>query len=98
VWIWEANREDWNNLDFDCVAVLHDHTQDVKCVKWHPQREELVSCGYDDTIRFWSEVEDDDWHCSAALQAHQSTVWAVAFNKQDPNVFGTLLSIYRFSW
>ena len=23
--------------EFECVAVLHGHTQDVKMVAWHPQ-------------------------------------------------------------
>jgi hypothetical protein len=24
--------------EFECVSVLHEHTQDVKCVRWHPAR------------------------------------------------------------
>ena len=22
--------------EFECASVLHNHTQDVKCVRWHP--------------------------------------------------------------
>ena len=22
--------------DYECVSVLYEHTQDVKCVRWHP--------------------------------------------------------------
>ena len=25
--------------DFECASVLHHHTQDVKCVRWHPTDE-----------------------------------------------------------
>ncbi len=25
--------------DFECAAVLHNHTQDVKCIRWHPNQE-----------------------------------------------------------
>ena len=28
--------------DFECVSVLHEHTQDVKCVRWHPHEEVML--------------------------------------------------------
>lgn len=31
VWIWQLEED-----DFECLAVLQEHTQDVKMVKWHP--------------------------------------------------------------
>lgn len=34
VWIW--CMEDNNVDDAECLAVLQEHTQDVKMVKWHP--------------------------------------------------------------
>ena len=37
--------------DFECAAVLHGHSQDVKQVCWHPFRDWLVSCSYDDSIK-----------------------------------------------
>ena len=35
VWIWEEMDDD----NFETIAVLQDHTQDVKCVRWHPEEE-----------------------------------------------------------
>jgi WD40 repeat protein len=67
--------------DFECVAVLQEHSQDVKFVKWHPNEDVLVSCSYDDTIRIWTDQDDDDWSCSQVLQGHSSTVWSVDFDK-----------------
>ncbi len=64
--------------DFECIAVLQEHSQDVKMVKWHPSEEILVSCSYDDTIKVW--MERDDWECVATLLGHTSTVWAVDFD------------------
>lgn len=29
--------------EFECIAVLHGHTQDVKSVKWHPAKEVINS-------------------------------------------------------
>ena len=27
------------DADFECMGVLMEHTQDVKCVAWHPSEE-----------------------------------------------------------
>lgn len=40
----------------------------------------LASCSYDNTIRFFHE-EDDDWSSFATLEGHESTVWAISFDK-----------------
>ncbi|GJP70714.1 hypothetical protein CLOP_g1624 [Closterium sp. NIES-67] len=96
VWIWEvpggssgvAGRIGVGPAsDFDCVAVLHGHTQDVKMVRWHPRHDWLVSASYDDSIKVWAaEVEgEDDWSCVQTLDAangagHSSTVWAISFD------------------
>jgi WD40 repeat protein len=41
--------------------------QDVKCVAWHPSRELLASCSYDDSIRLWV-CDEGDWVCAAVLE------------------------------
>ena len=77
VWIWEAI--DLGRSDFECLAVLQEHTQDVKMVRFHPTRGGLlVSASYDDSVKVWAE-DGDDWYCSQTLIAHGSTVWALAF-------------------
>lgn len=35
VWIWEVQPDG----DFECLSVLMEHSQDVKCVKWHPRED-----------------------------------------------------------
>jgi WD40 repeat protein len=37
--------------EYECVAVLQGHTQDVKMVQWHPILDVLVSVSYDNTIK-----------------------------------------------
>lgn len=66
--------------NFETIAVLQDHTQDVKCVTWHPEEELLASSSYDDTVRLYCE-DVDDWVCCALLEGHGSTVWCVDFEK-----------------
>lgn len=38
VWIWECTDPS-GDAEFECVAVMMDHTQDVKQVVWHPTEE-----------------------------------------------------------
>lgn len=75
VWLWE-----WDDREasFECAAVLHGHTQDVKCVAWHPTRELLLSASYDDSVRAWA-CTGDDWECIGTLAGHAHTVWSLAF-------------------
>ena len=80
MWNWELQPGN----DFECVAVLNGHSQDVKCVTWHPTEDVLVSTSYDDTIKIWTEDPDgDDWSCSKTLSkedgGHESTVWCASF-------------------
>ena len=39
--------------------------QDVKSLSWHPWKELLVSCSYDDTVKLWT-TDGDDWSCAQA--------------------------------
>jgi len=80
VWIWDRDEDD----DFQCVAVLQDHTQDVKHLKFHPcDNTVLVSASYDNSLRVWKSMDpdgQDDWECCQVLQGHTSTVWALDFS------------------
>jgi cytosolic iron-sulfur protein assembly protein CIAO1 len=77
IWIWEPSN---NEGDFECLSVLNGHSQDVKMVKWHPNREILMSSSYDDTLRCWTE-DIDDWFCCNTLKEHKSTVWSFDYDK-----------------
>lgn len=60
VWVWEK-VDDEEDLDFGCKAVLNGHSQDVKCVVFHPSgSSELFSCSYDNSIIFWKFDEDEE--------------------------------------
>ena len=76
VWIWDCSDID----EYDCLSVLHGHTQDVKYVYWHPYDEILYSTSYDNSTKIWIE-ESDDWYNLETIQDHQSTVWQGIFNK-----------------
>ena len=59
VWVWDKTEDE--DLDFGCKAVLNGHSQDVKCVIFHPSGDqELYSGSYDNTIIFWMYDEDQE--------------------------------------
>ena len=64
--------------EFECLAVLQEHTQDVKSVTWHPSEPILASCSYDGTIRLYYP-DQDEFIQLAILRGHTSTVWCMAF-------------------
>ena len=91
VWVWEDVADSTggggftgaggaDDSEYETVAVLAEHTGDVKCVAWHPEREVIASGSYDDTIRLWRDVEEEgDWCCIGVLDGHEGTVWGVAW-------------------
>lgn len=89
IWIWERavvendtdndEVENDNAENWDCSDVKDDHTKDVKHIVWHPQHNILVSCSYDDTIKFFHK-HNDDWVCYETLASHTSTVWSADFS------------------
>jgi WD40 repeat protein len=94
VWIWEVIDESstGGDPDFECIAVLQEHSQDVKCVEWHPTDEDLLaSASYDDTIKLWRDDDGGDWFCADTLLGHTSTVWSLAFNAKG-NKLGAFFS------
>lgn len=71
------------SLDFECLAILAEHAQDVKAVIFSPtDSRTLLSASYDDTIKVWQAdpAGDDEWLCSQTLNGHASTVWALAMS------------------
>lgn len=68
VWVWEVPTGggiggDPGISDFECIAVLQGHTQDVKMVRWHPHQNWLVSASYDDSLKV------NPFHSSGDLQS-----------------------------
>jgi WD40 repeat protein len=80
VWLWERVAD-----GFECLEVLHGHSQDVKNVKWCPNSETLFSCSYDDTIKLWQAL-DGEWDCVATLAGHNTIVWDIAFDREGQHM------------
>jgi WD40 repeat protein len=44
--------------------------QDVKSIAWHPSKELLASCSYDNSIKLWAS-DEADWVCVQTLEGEQ---------------------------
>ena len=84
VWVWSFNSTAY---EYECDFALEGHKEDIKAVLWIDQYT-LASCSYDNSIKIW-EKNDDDFECSATLEAHSSIVWNIAYD----HTTGTLLSV-----
>lgn len=62
------------DADFECIAVLMEHTQDVKCLAWHPSEEILASGSYDASILMLADDPDGDWSPFQKLQPKKAAV------------------------
>ncbi|KAF4637323.1 hypothetical protein G7Y89_g758 [Cudoniella acicularis] len=79
IWIWEEIGDEGDD-EFETIAVLQEHTADVKCVCWRKDDgngEVLASASYDDTIRFWKGDDEGEWSSIATLEGHEGTVWSL---------------------
>lgn len=70
---------------FECSSVQTEHSQDVKCVVWHPKLNILSSSSFDNQINLYCQ-NDDDWQCYTQLNQHESTVWSIAFNPEGTRI------------
>ncbi|KNH09504.1 cytosolic iron-sulfur protein assembly protein-like protein [Perkinsela sp. CCAP 1560/4] len=61
----------------ECIAVLEEHTQDVKNVHWNKTTGELMSCSYDNTVNVWHDFEEE-WSLKETLNGSRGTVWDIS--------------------
>lgn len=71
--------------EFQCVSVCSGHSQDVKCVQFHPNQQQMLSCSYDNSMKVWRE-EADDWFCCSTITGHSSTVWDAVWTKSNDQI------------
>jgi len=84
IWIWEEIGEEGDD-EFETIAVLQEHTADVKCVAWRKDDgngEVLASASYDDTVRLWRGDDEGEWSCVGVLEGHKGTVWALEWEPE----------------
>lgn len=99
VWIWameecDSDEEEKGEDDFECLAVLQEHEQDVKCLTWHPNRPLFLTGSYDESILAFGPINSslDDWIAIGKVaKGLDATIWSLAFSP-DGNKLAAALS------
>lgn len=98
VWVWameESLDPQQDNDDFECLAVLQEHEQDVKCLAWHPRRPLFLTGSYDKSIMAFGPLNSnlDDWVCFGKVAEDlDGTVWSLAFSSDEQKLSVALSS------
>ncbi len=85
VWVWavEESLHDPSDEDYECLAVLQEHEQDIKCLTWHPRIPLFLTGSYDESVRVWGPTGPslDDWVPMGELLMNAGgTIWSLAFD------------------
>ncbi|TFY51071.1 hypothetical protein EVJ58_g10756, partial [Rhodofomes roseus] len=94
VWVWEVHPD----YDFECMGVLMEHSQDVKCVAWHPTEEVPFVYGtynrvrhplnHPDRLELDAQITSLHYspHCKELLSTHGPGKGAPERAPANPNV------------
>lgn len=79
-----------SDVEFECQAVLQEHSQDVKCLAWHPKIPLVATGSYDETVHliqstsaYYGGDGDEEWVLKNTINPEMGTIWSMAWAAQN---------------
>ncbi|KAJ1679156.1 Cytosolic iron-sulfur protein assembly protein, partial [Spiromyces aspiralis] len=77
--IWEKD----GSQDYECIATLEGHENEVKCVAWSHSGQLIASCGRDKSVWIWEVAGEGDFDCISVLMEHTQDVKQVIWHPTE---------------